>query len=167
MSKFANGKHAYAISDRSGMRYKNGDMKKEWNGAFVGRDEFEPKHPQLGPFKSGADPQALKDARPSRVENAIEVLLNFNPFTTGSASSGIITVQETSHGRVSNDTVRFRKVYGLDGFTKAVIEQATGYTITVVTTDTYTFTANGETATSGGVVGGGGRATAGPVTVSA
>jgi hypothetical protein len=35
MSKFAKGKSAYAISDRSGMRYKYRDMKKEWNGAFV------------------------------------------------------------------------------------------------------------------------------------
>ena len=167
MSKFATGKKAYGISDRSGMRYKYLDMKKEWNGLLVGPDEFEPKHPQLGPFKSAADPQALKDARPSRVENAIEVLLNFNSVTTGSASSGVTTVREISHGRASNDTVRFRKVYGLDGLTKAVIEQATGYTITVVTTDTYTFTANGETASTGGVAGGGGRATAGPVTVSA
>ena len=167
MSKFAKGTSAYAISDRSGMRYKYRDMKKEWNGLLVGPDEFEPKHPQLGPFKSAADPQALKDARPSRTETAVEVLLNLNPFTSGSASSGIITVQEISHGRTSNDTVRFRKVYGLDGFTKDVLEQADGYTITVVTTDTYTFTANGETATSGGVVGGGSRATAGPVTVSA
>ena len=167
MSKFAKGTNAYAISDRSGMRYRYGDMKKEWNGAFVGRDEFEPKHPQLGPFKSGADPQALKDARPSRVENDVEVLLNLNPFTSGSASSGVLTVREISHARSSNDTVRFRSVYGLDGFTKAVLEQSSGYTITVVTTDTYTFTANGETATSGGVVGGGSRATAGPVTVSA
>jgi hypothetical protein len=47
------------------------------------------------------------------------------------------------------------------------LEQATGYSITVVTSDTYTFTANGETATIGGIVGGGSRATAGPTTVSA
>jgi len=167
MARFATGKNSYAISDRSGMRYRYTEMKKEWNGFLVGPDEFEPKHPQLGPFKNAADPETLKDARPSRVENPIEVLLNLNPFTSGSASSGLLTVREISHARSSNDTVRFRSVYGLDGFTKAVLEQSSGYTITVVTTDTYTFTANGETATSGGVVGGGSRATAGPVTVSA
>tara|TARA_R110000796_G_scaffold202325_1_gene318645 strand:- start:778 stop:1281 length:504 start_codon:yes stop_codon:yes gene_type:complete len=167
MSKFAKGKNAYAISDRSGMRYRYGDMKKEWNGAFVGRDEFEPKHPQLGPFKSGADPQALKDARPSRVENAVEVILRLNPFTSSSAGSGVISVHEVGHGRSSSDTVRFRTVAGFDGFTKAVIEQSVGYSITVVDLDTYTFTANVQTATIGGVVGGGGRATAGPTTVIA
>lgn len=64
MSKFATGKNAYAISDRSGFRYRYKDMRKEWTGALVGRDEFEPKQPQLGPFRKVIDAQALKDARP-------------------------------------------------------------------------------------------------------
>ena len=68
MAKYASGKHAYAISDRSGFRYKYRDMRKEWNGMLVGRDEYEPKQPQLGPFRSDVDPQALRDARPDRVE---------------------------------------------------------------------------------------------------
>jgi hypothetical protein len=64
MSKFASGKNAYALSDRSGLRYRYKDMRKEWTGALVGRDEFEPKQPQLGPFRKVTDPQALRDARP-------------------------------------------------------------------------------------------------------
>ena len=64
MSKFASGKNAYAISDRSGFRYKYKDMRKEWNGLLVGKDEFEPKQPQLDPIRTVTDPQALKDARP-------------------------------------------------------------------------------------------------------
>ena len=51
MTKFASGKHAFAISDRSGFRYRYKDMRKEWNGVLVGRDEFEAKQPQLGPFR--------------------------------------------------------------------------------------------------------------------
>ena len=47
MSSFATGKNAYAISDRSGFRYKYKDMRREWNGLLVGRDEFEAKQPQL------------------------------------------------------------------------------------------------------------------------
>ena len=31
---------------------------------MVGPDEYEKKHPQLGPFRKVNDPQALKDARP-------------------------------------------------------------------------------------------------------
>ena len=64
MTKFASGKNAFAISDRSGIRYRYKDMRKEWNGALVGKDEFESKHPQLGPFRKVIDAQALKDARP-------------------------------------------------------------------------------------------------------
>ena len=68
MSKFATGKDSYAISDRSGLRYRYRDMRKEWNGLLVGKDEFEPKHPQLGPFRKVVDPEALKNARPDRIE---------------------------------------------------------------------------------------------------
>ncbi len=68
MAKFASGKDAWAISDRSGVRYRYREMKKEWNGLLVGPDEYEPKHPQLGPFRRVDDPQALQDARPDRVE---------------------------------------------------------------------------------------------------
>jgi len=66
MSKYASGKRAYFMSDRSGFRYNYRDMKKEWNGAMVGPDEFESKHPQLGPFRKVNDPQALRDARPDK-----------------------------------------------------------------------------------------------------
>jgi len=31
---------------------------------LVGKDEFESKQPQLGPFRKVSDPEALKDARP-------------------------------------------------------------------------------------------------------
>ena len=68
MPRFAQGKYAYAISDRSGFRYKYKDMRKEWNGSLVGKDEFEPKQPQLEPFPTVADSQSLKDARPDRKE---------------------------------------------------------------------------------------------------
>ena len=50
MPKFATGKNSYAISDRSGQRYRYQDMRKEWNGLLVGKDEYEPKHPQLYPY---------------------------------------------------------------------------------------------------------------------
>ena len=68
MAKFATGKHAYAVSDRSGFVYKYKDMRREWNGLLVGKDEYEAKHPQLGPFRNPVDPQALRDPRPNITE---------------------------------------------------------------------------------------------------
>lgn len=68
MGRFASGKFAYGLSDRSGFRYKLNDMKREWTGMLVGPDEFETKQPQLDPRRKVSDPQALKDARPDRSE---------------------------------------------------------------------------------------------------
>ena len=167
MARFAAGKYAYGISDRSGFRYRLSDMRMEWNGFLVGKDEWEPKHPQLEPRRTPTDAEAIRNSRPDRVEPAVESLLRPNSFKSGSSGSAVITVTEPSHGRTTGDTVRFRDVVGFDGFTKAVIESASGYTITVVNVNTYTFTASSGTATVGNVKGGGKIATAGPVTVSA
>jgi len=80
MIKFASGKNAYAISDRSGFRYRYRDMRREWNGALVGKDEFERKQPQLGPFRKVIDAQALQDARPPQnVTSERAIQYGFNP----------------------------------------------------------------------------------------
>jgi hypothetical protein len=68
MGRFASGKFAYGISDRSGFRYKLNEMKREWTGMLVGKDEFETKQPQLEPRRKVSDPQALQNARPDRTE---------------------------------------------------------------------------------------------------
>lgn len=68
MSNFASDRWAYGISDRSGFRYRLKDMRKEWNGLLVGKDEWEPKHPQLESLKVRPDAQAIKNARPDRKE---------------------------------------------------------------------------------------------------
>ena len=66
MSKFAKGKYALAISDRSGQAFPWREMVTEWNGAFVHITEYERKHPQLEPKPFVADPQGLEQARPQR-----------------------------------------------------------------------------------------------------
>ena len=78
MSKYATGKDSYSISDRSGFRYRYKDMRREWNGLLVGKDEWEPKHPQLGPFKVPVDGQAIRNARP----DSPTIPVNFLVFTT-------------------------------------------------------------------------------------
>ena len=50
-------------------------MKREWTGALVGPDEFEPKHPQLEPIRVGPDPQALQNPRPDKAE-ALQVYVD-------------------------------------------------------------------------------------------
>jgi hypothetical protein len=65
---YASGKNAFGISDRSGFRYRLKDMRKEWNGLLVGKDEYEPKHPQLTPRPVRADAEALRNPRPDNPE---------------------------------------------------------------------------------------------------
>ena len=90
MARFANGKFAYGISDRSGFRYKLNEMKREWTGMLVGPDEYEPKHPQLEPRR-----KALLNPRPQpdnptsaflvKTTNGISYLGNGNWSTSGVA----------------------------------------------------------------------------------
>lgn len=166
MARYASGANAYGYSDRSGFRYRLAEMRTEWNGAKVGPDEYEAKHPQLEPIRVGPDPQALRDPRPDqRTETVVEQLLIVNPFLSSSSGSAVITVLEPDHARTTGDVVRFRKTEGFDGFSSTVLEKADGYTITVVDSGSYTFTASSGTATTGSQRGGGENATVGPVTL--
>jgi len=167
MPRYASDKYAMGISDRSGAAYRMKDMRKEWTGALVGKDEWEAKQPQLNAPRVVADPQALRDARPDRTEPEVEVLLQRDPFRSGSSGSAVITVTEPGHGRSTGDTVRFRTVQPFDGFSESMIQSSGGFSITKVNDDRYTFTGSSGTATTGNLDGGGETATAGPVTLSA
>ena len=41
MARYASGKDAYGISDRSGFQFRLRDMREEWNGLLVGPDEYD------------------------------------------------------------------------------------------------------------------------------
>ena len=84
MARYASGRNAWGYSDRSGFRYRLSEMITEWNGAKVGPDEYEPKHPQLGPIRTSADPQALHDPRPP---------LTLEPITVRFPAFNLVTVQ--------------------------------------------------------------------------
>ena len=164
MSKYATGKYAKAISDRSGMEFPYNEMVREWNGAFVHVSEFEPKQPQLEPKPMNGDSISLRNVRPDRTEPAVAAMLGNDPFST-TASSQTVTVTEKNHGRNSGDTVRFRNVQGSPGgvaFT--TYENSLGFSITVTTTDKYTFTLGATPSIT--EERGGPTVSAGPVTIT-
>jgi len=183
----ARGKYAKAISDRSGMEFPYHEMMREWNGSLVHRSEFESKHPQLEIRAKHGEEQGLMNARPDRTENEVIAILGPNPFETIAASSGIINVSEFAHGRSTGDTVRFRGTLAtsatfnnpknFDGITGSNVAKSAGYSITVGKRDSsgtitqtdnfYHFTVDTNTATSGGVSGGGENCSAGPATLTA
>ena len=161
----ARGKYAKAISDRSGMEFPYNEMVKEWNGHLVHKSEFEAKHPQLELRSRSGDSQGLFNARPARTENEVAAMLGNNPFSI-TASSHTITVTEINHGRSSSDTVRFRNVRGSPGGVSAsTFENSSGFSITVTTTDKYTFSLGATPSVT--EKGGGPTVSAGPVSLSA
>ena len=100
MPKYAAGKYAYGISDRSGFRYRLKDMRREWTGFLVGKDEWEPKHPQLEPRRHATDAEALRNPRPDTNNiSSVDVTfpafdlstLQFIPTVKASTSVGTVT----------------------------------------------------------------------------
>jgi len=164
MAKYATGKYAKAISDRSGMEFPYKEMVREWNGSFVHVSEFEPKQPQLEPKPMNGDSISLRNVRPDRIETAVPNLLPSNAFTITNGST-TVSVNEPNHGRSTSDTVRFRDASNIANLPAATINASGGYTITKVNDNNYTFS-SGVTA-SVTLEGGGDIAPAGPVTVTA
>jgi len=137
MAKFAKGKHALAISDRSGLAFPRREMVTEWNGAFVHYSEYERKQPQLEPSPFVSDPQGLEKARPARTEFGTTDFLPTDPFTTASGST-LVIVSEPNSARVDNDIVRFQSVKSptVGGVAKSTLELTTTLSSTITATDT-------------------------------
>ena len=115
MARFAKGRRALAISDRSGAAFPYNEMVKEWNGSFVHNSEFEAKQPQLKPHPVGADPQGLMNARPARIEFPVQDFLSENPFsntttTVGGQQRANILVRQIKNGLINGEFVRFQDV---------------------------------------------------------
>ena len=109
MGKYASGKRALAISDRSGLQYPYSEMVREWNGSLVHTSEFEPKQPQLEPKPVGSDPQALYNPRPQPASKTSLILLDDNPFESIIYSgTTYVNVYSPDHQRSAGDIVRFR-----------------------------------------------------------
>ena len=163
MTTYSTGKRSWAISDRSGQRFRYIDMVTEWNGSFVHVSEYEPKHPQLEPKVPGNDPQGLQNARPDRVEPAVVVVLGTNPLYSELGSSTIV-VTDPGHGTKLGSTVVFTNILGANGFSATALTTTKGFAITSVSTNNYSFNLS-TTASATGFFGGTG-VTIGPAAVA-
>ena len=135
MAKFAQGRFALSISDRSGLAFPYTEMVREWNGAWVHISEFEKKQPQLQPRPFTADPQALNFVRPARVEPATDDILPNDPFTT--ASNTTLTVSFFNSGLQVDDQVRFSDVkFPVGGVSIAALQLETTLSAAVTASDT-------------------------------
>lgn len=96
MAKYATGKYAQFISDRSGMAFPYSEQVTEWNGSVVHRSEYEAKHPQLKPKKAPLEPQSLHHPRIPRKEPMVvyvsEFVFGAEGSLHGTGQVGIVTV---------------------------------------------------------------------------
>jgi hypothetical protein len=149
MAKYATGKYARAISDRSGMEFPYKEMVREWNGSFVHVSEFEPKQPQLEPKPMNGDSISLRNVRPDRVEPAVPHLLTRNAFSSGVRDSIVVNVFDPDHGYETNDVVRFKgaeskfpeypQVSRLEAHD---VNVAQGHVVTKIDNDNFSFSPN-------------------------
>lgn len=63
------GESNYEICDRTGFRVPAGELAKEWNGAMVRRQSWEPRHPQ--DFVRGRAEKAGGSPRPEQADRFI------------------------------------------------------------------------------------------------
>ena len=138
MTTYSSGKKSWAVSDRSGQRFRYIEMVQEWNGSFVHVSEYEPKHPQLEPKVPGNDPQGLQNARPERVEPAVVVILGNNPLYSQTGSSTLV-VNDPGHGTKLGSTVILTNVLSANGFTIPQLTTTKGFAVTSVDTNNYSF----------------------------
>jgi hypothetical protein len=97
LARYARGKKALAISDRSGFRIPYKNLKTEWNGLRVEPEEFEPKHPQLTPAKNVFDATALFKPRPDNDPENVTLALYYNWFNTN-----LTTLDSTQYDKPTN-----------------------------------------------------------------
>jgi len=136
MAKYATGKHALAISDRSGLQFPWREMVTEWNGSFVHFSEYEIKQPQLTPLPLKSEGIALWKVRPARAAFYTPTILPDDPFSVTNASP-TVTVSHPNHGFSTGDAIRFREVRHLvGGVAISTLELETTLNGSVTATDT-------------------------------
>ena len=80
MGKYARGKHAVLIDDRSGFKLRYKDARTEWTGFRVYKGDWEPKQPQLDPemYIQGGDPSVLYKPRPP--QSTSDTIVSLGPL---------------------------------------------------------------------------------------
>ncbi len=123
---YARGKYAKAISDRSGMEFPYQEMVKEWNGSFVHKSEFEPKHPQIKKRHTRADAIALANVRPMHPDTQKQFVLYIsNGFFSETKDTGI--TGGASMTPASSDNILGTKLTTVE----VTVSVGTGFTVVI------------------------------------
>tara|TARA_Y100001938_G_scaffold143500_1_gene216330 strand:+ start:382 stop:762 length:381 start_codon:yes stop_codon:yes gene_type:complete len=123
---YARGKHAKAISDRSGMEFPYKEMVTEWNGSFVHVSEFEAKHPQIRRKHIKSDAIALANARPMHPDTHKDFVLYItNGFFSETGDTGI--TGGASMSPISSDDILGTKLTSVE----ATVSVGTNFSVVI------------------------------------
>ena len=105
MARYAKGRRAVLIDDRSGFKIKYKDARTEWKGTRVYKGDFESKHPQLEPQKYIPAPRGNSLFKPRTDNDSVPTNIPLGPlhgrFSAGAKANfgqPIISLIETANG---------------------------------------------------------------------
>ena len=105
MARYAKGKRAVLIDDRSGFKIRHKDARTEWTGSRVYKGDFESKHPQLEPQKYIPAPRGNSLFRPRTDNDQVPTNIPLGPlhgrFSAQAAANigtPVIGLVETANG---------------------------------------------------------------------
>jgi hypothetical protein len=123
----------WRIDDRDGSRQRASDTLKEWNGAIVAKEAYEPRHPQDF-IRGRLDKQAVPDPRPvEAVANASFVGTPTASINANAPAGAIALVFDSTSGFSAGDQIAIM-LDNLDRFLATIKTLGTdGVSLTIAT----------------------------------
>ena len=160
MARYAKGRRAVLIDDRSGFKIKYKDARTEWKGTRVYKGDFESKHPQLEPQKYIPAPRGNALFKPRTDNDSVPTNIPLGPlhgrFSAGAKANfgqPIISLIETANGlqlTTSRGTPGVALVQPISGLsaTSDVLGRTITKTVTVVSSGGNKYAIDGVTQAS-------------------
>ena len=157
MARYAKGRRAVLIDDRSGFKIRYKDARTEWTGTRVHKGDFESKHPQLEPQKYIPAPRGNSLFKPRTDNDSVPTNISLGPlhgrFSAGAEANfgqPIISLIETANGlqlttsRGTPGVALVQPIAGLSA-TSDVLGRTVTKTVTVVSSGGNKYAIDGVT----------------------
>jgi hypothetical protein len=157
MARYAKGRRAVLIDDRSGFKIRYKDARTEWTGTRVHKGDFESKHPQLEPQKYIPAPRGNSLFKPRTDNDSIPTNIPLGPlhgrFSAGAVTNigkPILSISEVANGlqlNTSRGTLGVALVQPISGLsaTSDVLGRTITKTVTVVSSGGNKYAIDGVT----------------------
>ena len=112
MARYAKGKRAVLIDDRSGFKIRYKDARTEWTGSRVHKKDFQSKHPQLEPQKYIPAPRGNSLFKPRTDNDQVPTTIPLGPLHSRFSASALtslgqptLSISEVANGLQLNSSL--------------------------------------------------------------